>query len=117
MTERKARTARKAEPLTLQTLKERVDTLENEIVELRRVSARADDLTRVVGAITAAWAALDLEITDEAICHDYETIDHDSDQKCPEREGVLVGWGYGSMKGDYRTWWRRHLFRKPDLSL
>jgi hypothetical protein len=102
--------------LTMKHLLERLEALEHDVASLRLQAAKAEDLERLSAALTTAWDGLALEITDEAICHDYEQLNHDSDQKCPAPEGVLVGWGFGAMHGDYRTFWRRHIFRKPPLA-
>ncbi len=95
---------RTSPPVTMKHLLERLETLEQEVDSLR-------------GQLATAWDGLALEITDETVCHDYEQLNHDSDQKCPTPDGVLVGWGFGATLGDYRTFWRRHLFRKPTLTL
>lgn len=103
--------------LTMKQLLTRIETLEHEVASLRTQAASTEDLERLSSALTTAWDGLALEITDEKVCHDYEQLNHDSDQKCPTPDGVLVGWGFGATFGDYRTFWRRHFFRKPALTL
>jgi hypothetical protein len=101
----------------MKQLLERIEALEQEVVSLRAQAATTEDLARLSHAVATAWDGLALEITDETVCHDYEQLNHDSDQKCPTPDGVLVGWGFGSLLGDYRTFWRRHIFRKPTLTV
>jgi hypothetical protein len=101
----------------MKQLAQRLEALEQDVASLRLQAASAEDLERLSSAVVTAWDGLALEITDESICHDYEQLTHDSDQKCPTPDGVLVGWGFGALLGDYRTFWRRHLFRKPTLTL
>jgi hypothetical protein len=101
----------------MKQLLERIEALEQEVVSLRAQAATTGDLARLSQAVATAWDGLALEITDESVCHDYAQLNHDSDQKCPTPDGVLVGWGFGALLGDYRTFWRRHIFRKPTFTV
>jgi hypothetical protein len=115
---RPARAASRTSPgPTMKQLLTRLEALEQEVVSLRAQAASAEDLERLSSAVVTAWDGLALEISDEAVCHDYEQLNHDSDQLCPTPDGVLVGWGFGATLGDYRTFWRRHIFRKPTLTV
>lgn len=113
---RRAATAPKP-PATESISLARIEALEAEVAALRTQAELVTDLQRRVEALTRAWNGLAFEISDEMVCHDYEQLNHDSDQKVPEAGGVLVGWGFGAMHGDYRTFWRRHSLRKPDLDV